>query len=127
MLQIKRAYEPAAADDGYRVLVDRLWPRGVRKESAALDRWAKDLAPSRELRKWFGHDPARYREFASRYRLELRAPPAREALADLAERAAQGTVTLVYGARDELHNGARVLLEEIEAAMGSHSGPARAG
>jgi uncharacterized protein YeaO (DUF488 family) len=75
MLRIRRAYEDPLPDDGYRVLVDRLWPRGVKKEALQLDLWAKDLAPSPELRQWFGHDPARFRDFAKRYRAELRAAP----------------------------------------------------
>lgn len=124
MVTTKRAYEPAAAGDGYRVLVDRLWPRGVKKEEAALDLWAKDLAPSPELRKWFGHDPARFEAFAHRYRRELAAAPAREQLAELVRRATRGRVTLVYGARDEAHNGAVVLKDEIEAAL--HRSHARA-
>jgi uncharacterized protein YeaO (DUF488 family) len=108
-VQLKRAYEPAARSDGYRVLVDRLWPRGITKRALALDVWAKDLAPSAELRRWFGHDPGRWTEFVERYRRELRAPAARDVLDDLARRAATGRVTLVYGARDERHNGAVVV------------------
>ncbi|MGH2607469.1 MAG: DUF488 domain-containing protein [Gemmatimonadales bacterium] len=108
-LQTKRAYEAAARSDGYRVLVDRLWPRGVEKDALALDAWAKDLAPSSELRRWFGHDPSRWKKFVERYRLELRAPAARERLDDLARRAAKGAVTVVYGARDEQHNDAAVV------------------
>ncbi|HET7752391.1 MAG TPA: DUF488 domain-containing protein [Anaeromyxobacteraceae bacterium] len=121
MVEIKRAYEEPARSDGYRVLVDRLWPRGVKKEALRLDVWAKDLAPSPELRQWFGHVPERFREFARRYLAELRAEPARALLADLARRAATGTVTLVYGARDEEHNGAVVLRDAI-ARMPSGAG-----
>ena len=99
--------------DGYRVLVDRLWPRGVKKEALRLDLWAKDLAPSPSLRRWFGHDPDRFREFVRRYATELRRGPAATLLADITRRAAHGTVTLVYGARDEEHNGAVVLRDEI--------------
>src|SRR5512138_3585983 len=117
MVRIRRAYEEASASDGYRVLVDRLWPRGVRREALRLDRWEKDVAPSPALRRWFGHDPARFREFARRYATELRGGPARAALADLARRAATGTVTLVYGARDEEHNGAVVLRDAVEDAL----------
>lgn len=117
MVRIKRAYEEPAGSDGFRVLVDRLWPRGVKKERLRLDLWAKDLAPSSELRRWFGHEPERFREFAARYHAELRAGPARALLADLARRAAHGTVTLVYGARDEQHNGAVVLRDVIEDAV----------
>jgi len=111
---IKRAYEEPAPADGYRVLVDRLWPRGVRKESSRLDAWLKDIAPSPGLRKWFGHDPSRWEEFRRRYRGELASPERRELLADLADRAREGPVTLVYGARDEEHNGAVVLREVLE-------------
>ena len=113
MVRIKRAYEEPARGDGYRVLVDRLWPRGIKKESLRLDLWAKDLAPSAELRIWFGHDPGRFHEFARRYHAELRVARARALLAELARRAAHGTVTLVYGARDEEHNGAVVLRDAI--------------
>ena len=117
MVRLKRAYEPAAAGDGRRVLVERLWPRGVRKTDLRLDAWCKDIAPSSELRQWFGHDPARFREFAVRYRRELRHSPAAEALADLVRRASLRKVTLVYGARDEVHNGAAVLRTVIERAL----------
>ncbi len=117
MVRIKRAYEGASPHDGYRVLVDRLWPRGIRKEALRVDLWAKDLAPSTPLRRWFGHDPARFREFARRYHTELRAGPARALLAELTRRAARGAVTLVYGARDEEHNGAVVLRDAIEDAL----------
>ncbi len=121
MVRIKRAYEQPARADGYRVLVDRLWPRGVRKEALRLDLWAKDLAPTPALRTWFGHDPDRFPEFARRYHGELRAPAARALLADLTRRAAHGTVTLVYGARDEAHNGAVVLRDAIDDALRAHA------
>lgn len=121
MVRIKRAYERPARGDGYRVLVDRLWPRGVAKDALRLDLWAKELAPSTALRRWFGHDPARFGEFASRYQAELRAVPARALLADLVGRAARGPVTLVYGARDEEHNGAVVLRDAIEDGLRSHA------
>lgn len=120
MVRIKRAYAPAAQDDGYRVLVDRLWPRGLRKDRLLLGLWAKELAPSPDLRRWFGHDPARFVAFARRYHGELGREPARSLLAGLAQRAATGTVTLVYGARDEEHNGAVVLRDAIEAALRAH-------
>jgi uncharacterized protein YeaO (DUF488 family) len=113
MVRTKRAYEGVARSDGYRVLIDRLWPRGVRKEALALDVWAKELAPSGDLRRWFGHDPGRWKGFVERYRRELRAPAARERLDDLAGRAARGAVTIVYGARDEEHNDAVVVRNEI--------------
>ncbi len=114
MVRVKRAYERPSPGDGFRVLVDRLWPRGVRKEALRLDLWAKDLAPSPGLRTWFGHEPARFREFARRYHAELRSGAARALLADLARRAARGTVTLVDGARDPEHNGAVVLRDLID-------------
>ena len=96
MIASKRAYEPYAPSDGYRVLIDRLWPRGVSKADAHLDAWAKDVAPSRELREWYGHDPAKWAEFRARYRKELRAPAAQAVLDDLVERGRRGRVTLVY-------------------------------
>ncbi len=121
MVCVKRAYELPARSDGYRVLVDRLWPRGVKKEALRLDLWAKDLAPTPALRTWFGHDPGRFREFVRRYHAELRAAPARALLAELARRAAHGTVTLVYGARDAERNGAVVLRELIEEDLRMHA------
>ncbi|MFL5453635.1 MAG: DUF488 domain-containing protein [Myxococcales bacterium] len=117
MILLKRAYDPAAGDDGYRVLVERLWPRGVRKTDLQLDAWMKDIAPSHEVRRWFGHDRARWSEFVTRYRRELSEGPAAEALAELARRASVGMVTLVYSARDETHNSAVVLRGEIERAL----------
>ncbi|HTB72711.1 MAG TPA: DUF488 domain-containing protein [Polyangiaceae bacterium] len=118
MVRIKRAYEPARPADGHRVLVDRLWPRGVSKERAHLDEWLKDIAPSDALRKWFGHDPRRWEQFRERYLRELRAPRAHELLEGLVARARAGTVTLVYAAHDELHNDAVVLAEELARRMG---------
>jgi uncharacterized protein YeaO (DUF488 family) len=109
MIRIKRAYDPPGRRDGYRVLVDRLWPRGVRKEALSLDAWAREVAPSHALRRWFAHDPRRWRAFVAKYRRELRAPQPRSTLRDLARRATKGTVTLVYAARDEKHNDAVVL------------------
>jgi uncharacterized protein YeaO (DUF488 family) len=128
-IQTRRAYAPAGPSDGYRVLLDRLWPRGVTKDELALDLWAKELAPSDELRRWFGHDPRRWKGFVERYRRELRVPAARERLAELATRAAQGAVTIVYGARDERYNNATVVRGEIERllrARRSRSGRPRA-
>ncbi len=107
MIQLKRVYEPPARQDGLRVLVDRLWPRGLTKERAAVDLWLKDVAPSNELRKWFAHDPAKWKEFQARYRKELSAQ--KEALESLKQLCKQQTVTLLYGARDEQHNEALVL------------------
>ena len=108
-VRLKRAYEPASASDGYRVLIDRLWPRGVSREQAHLDEWARELAPSTELRRWFAHDPERFEEFKRRYAAELAAQE--EKLRELRRRARQGTLTLVYGARDTEHNDAVVLAE----------------
>lgn len=112
-ITIKRAYEQAAHSDGYRVLVDRLWPRGVSKEKAQIDDWLRDVAPSTELRHWFGHDPARWEEFQHRYRQELNEPAQREALSRLVERARHGPLTLVYGAKDEEHNNAVALRDVV--------------
>lgn len=116
-VRIRRAYEVPRADDGYRVLVDRLWPRGRTKASVRLDDWAKDLGPSTDLRKWFGHDPARWAEFKRRYKVELRSPERVRVLDELASRARAGMVTLVYGARDEEHNEARVIAEKVEQRL----------
>ncbi|GIW20961.1 MAG: hypothetical protein KatS3mg065_1257 [Chloroflexota bacterium] len=113
MIRIKRAYDPPDPADGRRVLVDRVWPRGLSKETLAVERWARDLAPSDDLRRWFGHDPARWEEFRRRYRLELAAPEREADLEELATIARTGTLTLVYSARDEEHNQARVLAEVI--------------
>ncbi len=115
-LKLKRAYEPAAAEDGERLLVERLWPRGVSKADARLDGWLRDLAPSTGLRQWFGHRPERWDEFRDRYMDELRQPERQRALHDLAEKARTGLVTLVYAARDEEHNGALILKEAIDAS-----------
>ena len=106
-VRTKRAYEPAAPDDGTRVLIDRLWPRGIKKEDLAIDQWNKELSPSTALRQWFGHDPALWEEFAQRYAAELQ--PHAEALEALRALARKGTVTLVYGAHDEAHNNAVAL------------------
>ena len=106
-IRLKRAYEPPAADDGVRILVDRLWPRGVKKAHAAIDRWLKEIAPSTELRHWFGHDPVRWGEFRRRYRKELGHRP--DEIDELRSLARRGPVTLVFAARDKLHNEAVVL------------------
>jgi uncharacterized protein YeaO (DUF488 family) len=106
-VRLKRAYDPASADDGTRILVDRLWPRGLTKRRAAIDRWMKDIAPSPALRKWFGHDPARWNEFRRRYAREIRQQSA--LLDELRALARDGPLTLVYAARDEKHNDAVVL------------------
>ena len=114
-VRLKRAYEPASAEDGYRVLVDRLWPRGVSKEQAKLDEWDRELAPSRQLREWFGHEPDRFPEFRRRYIDELRANRAR--LRELRRRARTGTLTLVYSAHDSEHNDAVVLAEVLRRGL----------
>jgi uncharacterized protein YeaO (DUF488 family) len=106
-VRLKRAYDRPARDDGIRVLIDRLWPRGVSKADAAVDQWAKELAPSTGLRKWFGHDPARWQEFRRRYFGELRKHP--DQIEQLRMLARQGVVTLVFSARDEVHNDAVAL------------------
>lgn len=106
-VRLKRAYEPPASADGTRVLVDRLWPRGVKKEKAAIDEWMKEIAPSTELRKWFGHDPERWPEFRRRYRSEIKKHPGE--FGRLRELARKGNLTLVYAAHDEAHNDAVVL------------------
>lgn len=111
---LKRAYEQPSPEDGTRILVDRLWPRGLKKEGAALDRWLKDLAPSTELRKWFAHDPARWAEFKRRYTWEIRQHP--ELLEELRALARGGRVTLVYAAHDQEHNDAVVLREMLLAS-----------
>lgn len=107
IIHTKRIYDPAEKDDGQRILVDRLWPRGVTKERAALDLWLKEIAPSTELRQWFAHDPAKWEGFRKKYRQELAQEP--EAVAVLKERIKKGPVTLLFGARDESHNEALVL------------------
>lgn len=110
-VQLKRAYELPETADGTRVLIDRLWPRGVKKADAALDRWMKDLAPSTGLRKWFGHDPARWDEFRRRYADEVHQHS--DQLDELRSLARQGRVTLVYSAHDEEHNDAIVLRDLV--------------
>ena len=106
-VRLKRAYEPPAPDDGMRILIDRLWPRGIRKTDAAIDEWMKEIAPSTELRKWFGHDPEHWHEFRRRYQSEIRRHP--EELDRLRALAQQGRITLVFSAHDEAHNDAVVL------------------
>jgi uncharacterized protein YeaO (DUF488 family) len=112
-IRVARAYEPASAEDGYRVLVDRLWPRGLSKDKAALDEWRKDVAPSTELRKWYGHDPDKFAEFAARYRAELEGDEAQAALAELRRKAREQTVTLLTGSKDVAISDAAVLAEEL--------------
>ena len=110
-IQIKRIYEPAAPEDGYRLLVDRMWPRGISRRRAALDGWERDLAPTNELREWYGHTPDRFDEFSHRYRCELGAHP--DALRELRERSRAGTLTLVFSARDSAHSNAAVLADVL--------------
>jgi uncharacterized protein YeaO (DUF488 family) len=113
-IRLKRAYDPPSADDGERVLVDRLWPRGLRKSAAAIDRWLKEIAPSTELRRWFGHDPGRWSEFRRRYRTELSGHA--DLVSELQALARKKPVTLIYAARDERHNEAVVLRDVLLAA-----------
>ncbi|HMF12102.1 MAG TPA: DUF488 family protein [Gemmataceae bacterium] len=112
MIKFKRAYEKPSRDDGLRILVERLWPRGLTKERAAVDLWLKEVAPSTELRKSFGHDPAKWERFQKRYWRELEEK--KEAVQLLKQKSKQGTVTLVYAARDEEHNGALALKRFVE-------------
>ncbi len=113
MIKIKRIYEPEEPSDGYRVLVDRLWPRGVARAGAKLDEWLKDIAPSTELRKWFHHEPERWDEFVKRYQAELQLPSQAEHLERLREIASDRTVTLLYGARNEGRNHAIVVRDML--------------
>ena len=108
-INIKRVYEKPSKSDGKRILVDRLWPRGLTKEKAAVDLWLKDIAPTTELRKWFGHDPDKWKEFQKKYHQELKKN--NEQVSLLNEYLKKGIVTLVYGARDEEHNEALVIME----------------
>lgn len=114
-VRLKRVYEPASSADGYRVLVDRLWPRGISRERAKLDAWEKELAPSAKLRRWFGHEPRRFQEFRRRYIEELRGQ--RPRLTALRRRARDGSVTLVYSAHDTEHNDAVVLAEVLRRGL----------
>ncbi len=111
-LTIKRAYEPVEKQDGYRILVDRLWPRGLTKVKAGIDLWLKDIGPSTELRKWFGHDPEKWTEFKKRYRKELENK--KEDLSVIKDHSENGDVTLIYAARDTEHNEARVILDLLQ-------------
>jgi uncharacterized protein YeaO (DUF488 family) len=109
---LKRAYEPPSAEDGLRVLVDRLWPRGLGKTEAAIDRWLKEVAPSSELRRWFGHDPCKWDEFRRKYEVELSGRG--DLLEELRQAAREGPLTLVYSARDQEHNQAVVLRDVLK-------------
>ena len=120
MIQTKRAYEPTSKTDGARILVERLWPRGIKKEALSLDTWLKDVAPSTELRQWFQHDPAKWQEFRKRYSRELEENP--EPWQRLLSRARRGRLTLVYSSHDQEHNNAVALKEFLERKLKS---PAR--
>jgi uncharacterized protein YeaO (DUF488 family) len=109
---IKRVYEPFSENDGYRILVDRLWPRGLSKENAHIDRWLKEIAPTDELRKWFAHDPAKWNGFIKKYKEEIEQNPAREELLNLANE--HNRVTLLYSAKEENHNNAYALLRWLQ-------------
>jgi uncharacterized protein YeaO (DUF488 family) len=126
-INIKRAYEAPSRDDGRRVLVDRIWPRGVARETLALDDWLKEASPSQGLRRWFNHDPARWPEFVARYGDELKTSPAREALDELVRHARKQPLTLVYAASDEVHNNAVALRDVImeHLARGGRANPHR--
>ncbi len=115
MIRVKRVYAPPEPADGRRFLVDRLWPRGVRREALKIDGWLKEVAPSSDLRRWFGHDPAKWGEFCRRYFVELENKP--ETWAPLASAAREGDVTLLYSARDEQHNNAVALKAFLEARL----------
>lgn len=119
-VEIKRVYEPPEPSDGDRVLVDRIWPRGLTKERARVDLWLKDIAPSAELRTWFDHDVAKYAEFRRRYLAELAQEPAASALAVLRQHCMRGPVTLVFAARDSEHANASVLRDLLRAEAGQH-------
>lgn len=118
-IRLKNACESAAGSDGHRVLIDRLWPRGVSKREAELDQWTKELAPSEKLRKWFGHDPDRFDDFRKRYVEELR--DQRSCLTELRHHARDGRLTLVYGAADSEHNNAVVLAEVLRQGIPQRS------
>lgn len=111
-IKIKRIYEEASPDDGYRILVDRLWPRGIKKEEAAIEEWKKELAPSSELRKWFNHQPELFPEFTKRYKAELKKQT--ETLHRLKKLSDKQNITLLYSAKDELHNQAQVILKALQ-------------
>jgi uncharacterized protein YeaO (DUF488 family) len=115
-IAIKRIYDKPEPDDGTRVLIDRLWPRGIKKENAAVDLWLKEVAPSNELRRWFQHDPAKFAEFRQRYETELHLPEQQAALAKLHQLAGQGSLTLLFAAKDSEHNNACVLRDILVSA-----------
>jgi uncharacterized protein YeaO (DUF488 family) len=116
MIRIKRIYDPPSHDDGKRILIDRLWPRGLKKEVTKIDEWLKEIAPSTELRKWFGHDPAKWGEFKRLFYAELNEKPGM--VDEIVKAARKETVTLLFGSKEELYNNAAALKEYIEARMG---------
>jgi uncharacterized protein YeaO (DUF488 family) len=120
-IRLQRAYDEPTPGDGYRVLVDRVWPRGRTKEHLHLDLWARDLGPSTELRKWFGHEVERWPKFQARYHAELAKATSAALLDQLAEQARRGPLTLVFGARDPEHNQAKVIADELERRLGESS------
>ncbi len=122
MIRLKRAYEKPSPDDGRRILVERLWPRGLKKEALELEAWQKDVAPSTELRKWFGHDPAKWQEFRRRYFAELDRNS--RAVEEVLSAVQRGRVTLIYSSHDTVHNAAVALKDYLEGARAEH-GPER--
>lgn len=120
MIQIKRVYEAPEKSDGVRLLIDRLWPRGIKKSELSLDEWIKELAPSSEIRNKFGHDPDNWKEFKSEYLKELRSPEAKEKLEEITKLARKMNLTLLYSARNEEYNNARVLKEVLERKLKKH-------
>lgn len=114
-IETKRIYEATSGSDGYRVLIDGIWPRGISRERAAIDEWARELAPSAQLRRWYGHDPDRFPEFSRRYRAELSSQ--REQLSQLRRRARSGVVTLLFAARDAEHSNAAVLSDVLRRGL----------
>jgi uncharacterized protein YeaO (DUF488 family) len=115
VIRSKRIYEPPSSDDGFRVLIDGIWPRGITRDQAAVDQWVRELAPSAQLRRWYGHDPQRFEEFARCYRAELGAH--RERLSELRRRSRTGVVTLVFAARDAEHSNATVLGDVLRRGL----------
>lgn len=115
-VHVRRVYDPPGPGDGYRVLVDRLWPRGLAKSAAAVDEWLKAVAPSAELRRWYGHDPGKFEEFRKRYASELREPEQAEAIAHLRDKARSGPLTLLTATKDVEHSQATVLAARLRAA-----------
>ena len=112
-VEIRRVYEPPGKDEGFRILVDRIWPRGLRKDALDYDLWAKELAPTPELRKWFGHAPQRWKEFQEKYAGELNTPETKERMKTIVQQAGKHKITLLYGARDRDHNHALILADAL--------------